>query len=249
VGAGAGGPAVAAVPDLESVLAEAVVDGALVAFGGGELRRKPVAAARALAGLGRRDLRVAAMLGSVEVELLLAAGCVAELHSAGVALTGLAPRWREARQSGSPRVVEWSEGTFTAALQAAALGLDSCLWPTGVGTDLPAVNPWLVETTDPHTGAPVLAVRALVPDVAIIHAPGVDEHGNAYVDGDLVADELLSRAGRRVVVTYEELVPAEPARAAVSRLFVDDGVRAPGGAAPTACPPHYDVDPQGLQAL
>ena len=118
------------------------------------------------------------MLGSAEIELLLGAGCVAEVHSAGVALTGLAPRWREARQSGSPRVVEWSEGTFVAALEAAAVGADSFLWPSGVGTDLPAVNPWLKVTADPHTGASVLAVRALEPDVAVLHVPGVDADGN-----------------------------------------------------------------------
>ena len=142
MGAGAGRPAVAG---LREVLDSAVADGSLVAFGGGELRRKPVAAARELAGLGRRDLRIATMLGSAEVELLLGGGVVAEVHSAGVMLTGLAPRWREARQAGSPRVIEWSEGTFVAALQAAALGADSFIWPSGVGTDLPVVNPWLRE--------------------------------------------------------------------------------------------------------
>ena len=163
MGARAGGPAVAT---LEQIVGDAVADGALVATGGGELRRKPMAAVRALAESGRRDLRVATMLGSADVEALLGAGVVAEVHSAGVALLGLAPRWREARQTGAPRVVEWSEGTFVAALQAAALGLDSQPWPTGLDTDLPAINPSLVEAADPHTGARVLAVRALVPDVA-----------------------------------------------------------------------------------
>ena len=189
------------------------------------------------------------MLGSAEIELLLGAGCVAEVHSAGVALTGLAPRWREARQSGSPRVVEWSEGTFVAALEAAAVGADSFLWPAGVGTDLPAVNPWLKVTADPHTGASVLAVRALEPDVAVLHVPGIDADGNVYVDGDLVADGLLARAARRVIVTYERVVPTEPERAAISRLFVDDVVEAPGGAAPTACPPLYGADDAGLASL
>ena len=41
MGSGSGRPAVA---DLLSVLGDAVADGSLVAFGGGELRRKPVAA-------------------------------------------------------------------------------------------------------------------------------------------------------------------------------------------------------------
>jgi glutaconate CoA-transferase subunit A len=246
VGAPPGRPAVAGLRD---VLGDAVADGALVAFGGGELRRKPVAAARELVALGRRDLRVATLLGSAEVELLLGAGAAVEVHSAGVMLLGLAPRWREARQTGSPTVVEWSEGTFLAALQAASLGADSLLWPSGVETDMPAVNPWLKEVADPWSGAPVLAVRALVPDVAIIHAHGVDEDGNVYIEDDLVADELLARAARRVVVTYEREVPAEPERAAISRLFVDDTVEAPGGAAPTAMPGLYEVDRDGLGAL
>jgi glutaconate CoA-transferase subunit A len=207
-----------------------------------------VAAARELVALGRRDLRVATLLGSADVEIMLGGG-VAEVHSAGVMLLGLAPRWREARQTGSARVVEWSEGTFLAALQAAALEADSLLWPAGVGTDLPIVNPWLKETVDPWSGAPVLAVRALVPDVAVIHARGVDEEGNVYIDDDLVADELLARAARRVVVTYEREVPVERERAAISRLFVDDTVEAPGGAAPTAMPGLYDVDVDGLGAL
>ena len=231
------------------MLADAVADGALVATGGGELRRKPIAAVRALAALGRGDLRQATMLGSADVELLLASGSVAEVHSAGVALEGLAPRWREARQTGEHRVLEWSEGAFIAALQAASLGLDSQLWPSGVGTDLPSINPWLKETADPHTGTTVLAVRALRPDVALIHVDAIDSDGNAHVDDDLVADGLLARASRRVVVTYERQADLDPARAAISRLWIDDAVAAPGGAAPTACAPHYEVDSEGLKAL
>ena len=245
MGAGPGRPAVA----LRDVLDAAVADGALVAFGGGELRRKPVAAARELVALGRRDLRVASLLGSAEIEVMLGDDSVAGVHSAGVMLLGLAPRWRHARQTGSPPVVEWSEGTFLAALQAAALGADSLLWPSGVETDLPGVNPWLKEAVDPWTGAPVLAVRALVPDVAIIHAHGVDEEGNVYIEDDLVADELLVRAACRVVVTYEREVPVERERAAISRLFVDDTVQVEGGAAPTAMPGLYEVDRDGLGEL
>jgi glutaconate CoA-transferase, subunit A len=237
------------VATLRDILSDAVPDGALVAVGGGELTRKPMAAVRELVALGRRDLRVATMLGSADVEVLLGAGVVAELHSSGVALEGLAPRWREARQTGSPAVVEWSEGTFAAALHATTLGLDSIPWPTGLHTDLPAINPYLKESTDPHTGRAVLAVRALVPDVALIHVNAVDDEGNAYVDGDLVIDGLVARASRRVIVTYERKVEADPARAAISRLWLDDLVEAPQGALPTACPPDYTHDSEGLKAL
>jgi glutaconate CoA-transferase subunit A len=237
------------VPELRDILSEAVPEGALVACGGGELQRKPMAALRTLVELGIGDLRVATMLGSADVEVLLGAGAVVEVHSAGVALEGLAPRWREARQTGAPTVVEWSEGTFAAALQAATLGLDSIPWPAGLGTDLPAVNPWLLEATDPHTGRSVLAVRALVPDVALIHVNGLDAEGNAYVDGDLVVDGLLARASKLVVVTYEHLVASDPGRAAISRLWIDVAVEAAGGARPTGCTPEYEPDSEGLAAL
>jgi glutaconate CoA-transferase subunit A len=238
-----------AVAELEDVLAAAVADGALVATGGAELQRKPMAAVRALAGLGRRELRLATVLGSADVEVLLGAGCVAEVHSAGVALLGLAPNWRAARQEGSPRVFEWSEGSFVAALQGAALGLDSMLWALGLGSDLPSVNPSLKEVSDPHTGAPVLAVRTLAPDVALLHVNAVDEEGNAYVDADLHADALLARASRRVIVTYERVVEADPARAAISRIWIDDVVEAPGGARPTGLSPDYELDAAGLKEL
>jgi glutaconate CoA-transferase subunit A len=236
------------VAELRELLEDAVADGALVATGGGELQRKPMASVRALAGLGRRELRLATLLGSADVEVLLGAGCVAEVHSAGVALLGLAPNWRAARQEGTPRVFEWSEGSFVAALQGASLGLDTMLWALGLGSDLPSINPSLKEVSDPHTGKPVLAVRTLAPDVALLHVNAVDEEGNAYVDGDLHADALLARAARRVIVTYERVVETDPERVAISRVWIDDVVEASGGASPTGLVPEYELDAAGLKA-
>ena len=77
-------------PSLNDIVAAAAPSGALVACGGGELERKPMAAVRALAESGASDLRLATMLGSADVEVLLGSGAVTEVHSAGVALTGLA---------------------------------------------------------------------------------------------------------------------------------------------------------------
>lgn len=203
-----------------------------------------MASLRALAERGRRDLTVVSFLGSVDVELLLEAGCVAELHSAGVSLeaAGLAPRFRAAREAGSIRFVEWSEGSLVTALEAAARRLDSALTRSGLGTDLPAMNPWLRETADPHTGAPVMAARALVPDIALLHVPWVDDRGNAYVPGDLAADGLLARAARRTLVSYEERRDLDPSDAAIPRIWIDATVPAPGGALPSGCHPVHRAD-------
>jgi glutaconate CoA-transferase, subunit A len=198
-----------------------------------------MAALRALAGAGARDLVVVSFLGGVDVELLLEAGCAAELHSAGVSLdgAGLAPRFRAAREGGTIRFVEWSEGSLVAALEAGARRLDSALTRSGLGTDLPAMNPWLRQTTDPHTGAPVMAARAVVPDLAVLHVPWIDERGNVHVPGDLAADGLLARAARRTVVTYEERRDLDPAGAAISRIWIDAVAHAPGGSLPSGCHP------------
>lgn len=221
-----------------------LADGAVVAVGGAGLVRKPMAALRALADGGRRDLVVVSFLGGVDVELLLEAGCVAELHSAGVSLdgAGLAPRFRAAREAAAIRFVEWSEGSLVTSLEAAARRLDSALTRSGLGTDLPAMNPWLRETADPHTGAAVMAARAIVPDLALLHVPWIDERGNAHVAGDLAADGLLARAARRTLVTYEERCDLDAEGAAISRIWIDEAVHAPGGSLPSGCHPLVRAD-------
>lgn len=225
-------------------LAADVPDGATVGFGGTGLQRKPMAFALALADAGRRDLRVVSFLGSLEVEVLLAAGCVGELHAAGVGLdgAGLAPRYRAARESGAPRFVEWSEGLLLWALQAASFGVPSLPAWMGVGSDLPEVNPWLRPGSDPFTGDSVMHVRALALDVAVLHVPLVDERGNAHVDGDLGADGLLARAAARTIVTCEAIGAAPVADAALGRVWVDEVAVAPGGARPGGCHPAYAPD-------
>jgi glutaconate CoA-transferase, subunit A len=227
-----------------AAVAASVADGATVGLGGAGLQRKPMAMVRALAEAGRRDLRVVSFLGSLDVELLLDAACVAELHSAGVALdgAGLAPRYRAARQTGSVRYVEWSEGTLLCALEAAARGVPSLPTRSGLGSDLPKLNDGVREGSDPFGGEPVLSVRALPLDVALLHVPEVDERGNAYVAGDLAADGLMARAAHRTVVSHERVRSADPGRAALSRIWVRELVESPDGALPTGCHPLYGAD-------
>ncbi len=225
-------------------LAAGIGDGAVVGIGGAGLQRKPMAALSALAGAGRRDLGVVSFLGSLDVELLLAAGAVGHLHSAGVSLDGggLAPRYRAARQDGSVAFVEWSEGTLLCALQATARGVPSLPTWMALDTDMPKLNDGLRPGFDPFTGDPVMHVRALAVDVALLHVPAIDPAGNVYVDGDFALDGALARAARRTIVCYEEVVEPDPARAVMSRLWVDAAIPVPGGAWPTGCHSAYPAD-------
>ena len=225
-------------------LAEHVPDGAVVGLGGAGLQRKPMAAARALAEAGRRDLTLVSFLGSLDVELLLTTGCLRALHSAGVALdgAGLAPRYRAGRQDQTFEFVEWSEGTLLCALQATARGVPSLPTWMALDTDLPELNVNVRETTDPFTGDRVIQVRALALDVAILHVPGIDARGNAYVEGDFAMDGALARAAKQTYVCYERRVDDDPRRAVLSRTWIDGLAHVPHGAWPTGCHPDYAAD-------
>ena len=221
-----------------------VRDGATIAIGGAGLSRKPMSLVDALASSGARDLTIVSFLGSVDVELLLASGSVSELHTAGVDLAGfgLAPAYRAARQDRSVRVIEWSEGSLMAALEAQARGLRSMPAPTSPQTELVATNPWLGVHPDPMAGSDVVFARALPIDLALLHVPSADSSGNLHIAGDVGVDGLIARAAARTLATTEAVGDDEPSAAAISRLWVDEIRVDRGGSWPTACHPVSLID-------
>jgi glutaconate CoA-transferase subunit A len=96
-------------------LAEAaalVPDGAHLTLGGVMLHRVPAAFVRELARQGRRGLRLSKPSPSYDLDLLCAAGCLAEVD-AGIAslesaFGGMLPSYRRAVEAGRVRVREFS---------------------------------------------------------------------------------------------------------------------------------------------
>ena len=222
----------------------------LVAFGGGGIQRKPVAAAAAIARSGLKDLDIASFLGGPEVDLLIGLGKVRRLHFAFVGFDafGLAPNFRAARQRGDIEIVEYSEGLMMAAYEAAAKRLPFLPSRFGLGTDLlnTATSPFR-QFSCPLTGEQLLAVPALSPDLAIVHVNEADEMGNALIHSDAFADMLLVQAAKRVVLTAERIVDEIPGERRgrstfISRLWVDHVVEAPRGGGFSAVFPDYRFD-------
>lgn len=222
-----------------------VADGSAVAVGGLGSSRRPMRLLRALVEAGPRDLAVVSFLGGLDVELLLAAGVVGELHTAGTSLdaAGLAPLYREARETGRPTVHEWGEGALHAALEAAARGLPYLPTSTAVASDVVATNPGLAVAEDPFGAGPVVVARALAVDLALLHVPAASERGDLFHDGDPGVDDVLVRAARRVVASTDTRVQRPPADATVARIWVDRVVDLPGGSWPTPCPGTEAGDP------
>ncbi len=233
-----------------------VRDGDTVAIGGAVLSRKPMAAVRALAASGRRDLELVTFAGSLEVEELVAAGAVRAVRSSYVGLGphGPAARFVAAVGAGTLEDLEESEWMLLGRLRAAAAGMPFLVTRAGLGSDLVAAR-GLREVADPYTEERLLAVPALKPDVAILHAWRSDDHGNVQTSWppDHLADVdlLMARAARRVIVTVEQLADPEEvlatARDTVLYPFeIDAVVVAEHGAMPTALPPFYGVDAEAL---
>ena len=222
----------------------------VIAFGGGGLQRKPVAAAAAIARSDLHDLDIVSFLGGPEVDLLIGMGKVRRMRFAFVGFDsfGLAPNFRAARQRGDIEIVEYSEGLMMAAYEAAAKRLPFLPSRFGLGTDLlnTATSPFR-QFSCPLTGEQLLAVPALSPDLAIVHVNEADEMGNALIHSDAFADMLLVQAAKRVVLTAERIVDEIPGERRgrstfISRLWVDHVVEAPRGGGFSAVFPDYRFD-------
>jgi glutaconate CoA-transferase subunit A len=233
-----------------------VADGARLAVGGILLRRKPVAFLSALAAAGRRDLRVYSFLASLDVELLVARGAVAEVHAGyvGFEQLGFAPAFGRAVAAGDVRAFEYSELVFVSGLRASLAGLPFLPTRGARGSDL-VEELGLQELACPYTGERLLAAPAIRPDVCVIHAEAADEQGNVMApsthDFLFDADATLARASETVIVTTERVVSTEELRRGGALLFsfeVDAVVELPQGAWPTALPGVYGADLEAVRA-
>lgn len=217
---------------------DGIEDGATVGVGGAVTAAHPMALVRALARRGPRDLRLVAPTGGIDVDVLIAAGCVREVVGCYVGVEGLAavgPVFRQAVQNGRVKVVDLDEAHCVMGLRAAGHKLPFLPWRGGVGTSLSRLNPALVEFEDPVAGQPLLAIPAIELDVALIYAEHSDAYGNVQVIGTPHMDQILASAAQRVVVQVERIVSNETIRSHPERtMYWRDAtvVRAPFGTHP-----------------
>ncbi|HEU0222756.1 MAG TPA: CoA-transferase [Paracoccaceae bacterium] len=238
-----------------AALAPLLRDGMTLGIGGFGLDRKPMALLREVVRAGPRDLAVETYAGGLDIELLLAAGSLAQVHACHVGLDhfGLAPLFRAARQSGAIAFEEWSEWTQLAAWRAAAEGVEWGVVRLDPGTDLLRVNPKLRSVTSPFGGAEAVAVAAPRIDLALLHAEAVHPEGWAIAEGDPYMDEILARAAGTVVVSAERIIgdaELEARHRDVHLLasYVDLVIPAPMGALPGSCLPDYMIDLASVRA-
>jgi glutaconate CoA-transferase subunit A len=99
----------------------------------------------------------------------------------------------------------------------------------------------------PFTGEKVVLVPSVRPDFSIVHASRVDREGNAQIDGIRGEDVEGARAGKKVIVTAEEVVDTEfirsqPDQTVIPNIYVTHVVECPWGSFPMMVYNYYDYD-------
>jgi len=238
----------------EKEAASYIKDGMTIAIGGFINSSHPMAIVRQVIRNGVKNLTViGAASGGLDLDLMIGAGCIRKLvttYVAGEYLCPIGPFFRVAAERGEIEVFECDEGMFYCILRAAAQKLPFHPWKAGIGTSYPEVNPEIKVFKDPIKGEPLLAIPAIKPEVAIIHAAHADPYGNVQHIGTGFGDRSMWRAADKTIVTVEKIVPNEEIRKnplATSLHAVDAVVRAPYGSHPYASPGYYVEDAEHIR--
>ena len=209
-------------PSVDALAAE-IPDGALVAMPP-DYSLPSCALARAVARRGTRGLRLlgAPVLGFA-ADLLIGAGCVAEVETSAVTLgeAGFAPRFTAAVRAGSIVMRDATCPAVHTMLQAAEKGVPFMPIRGLIGSDILAQRPDWQVVPNPFAadGAdPIVLVPALRPDVAVFHAAMADSQGNVWV-GRRRELATMAHASLRALVTVERVVEGN---------MLEDEMLAPG---------------------
>jgi glutaconate CoA-transferase, subunit A len=234
---------------LAEAVSELLNDGDVVALEG-FTHLIPHAAGHELIRQGRRELTLVRMTPDIVYDQMIGMGCARALVFSwgGNPGVGSLHRFRDAVQSGWPGPLELDEHSH--AGMAARYAAGAANLPFGVlrgytGTQLSEQTASIASVTCPFTGEELAAVKALRPDVGVIHAQQADEAGNVQMWGITGVQKETVLASKHAIVTVEEIVPElelRPGGVVIPSWALDAVCVAPGGAHPSYAHDYYDRD-------
>jgi glutaconate CoA-transferase subunit A len=202
---------------LADAIAEFVRDGQAIALEG-FTHLIPFAAGHEILRHGAQELTLIRLTPDLLYDQLIGMGCAARLvfSYGGNPGVGSLHRFRDAVENAWPRpleLVEHSHAGMSNAYVAGASRLPFAVLRGYTGTDLVGQNDSITFVECPFTGERLSAVRAIRPDVTVIHAQQADRQGNVMLWGLSGAQKEAVLAARTAIVTVEEVVPALVPRA------------------------------------
>ena len=229
-------------------------DGDTVGIGGNVLHRAPMAAIREIVRQEKKNLKVIKTAGAMDVDMLCFGDCAYSVDAGFISYEteySLAGHYRKAVQNGIVKGNEHACYTVISALRAASYGIPYMPVRGLQISDLVAVNDYFATVQDPFSGESINVVKAINPDVSIVHVQEADCNGNAIIYGPKYDDVLFSRASKKLIVTAEKIVPASkfiysPEKADIPHFLVDAVVQVKNGASPCSCTNCYNIDRREL---
>ncbi len=234
---------------LSQAIAEFVPDGSSVALGLQMEQMIPFAAGHEIIRQRKCGLTLIGPISDILFDQLIAAGCADHVIAAwvGNVMMGSAYNFRRAVEQDGLKVSNLTNFAVALALQAAAMGVPFLPTRTALGSETARDNPFFTEFTSPVAGEKLHAVRALIPDVAIVHLQRADAEGNAHCWGNFGVMLEAVRAARHVIVVAEEIVApqviaSDPNRTVIPGFLVSAVVEYPLGAHPSPVQGYYKRD-------
>jgi len=257
---------------MPAAIAELVPDGASVAMGLQLEQMIPFAAGHEIIRQKKKNLTLIGPISDILFDQLIGAGCADKVIAAwvGNVMMGSAYNFRRAVEQDGLQVINLTNFTVALALQAGAMGVPFLPTLTALGSDTVRHNGFFAEINSPFPSSgprgdsrPRLsgpsearqpasqeklhAVRALTPDVSIVHVQRADREGNAHCWGNFGVMIEGVRAARKVIVVAEEivepgLIASDPNRTVIPGFLVNAVVECPYGAHPSPVQGYYKRD-------
>jgi glutaconate CoA-transferase, subunit A len=255
---------------MRDVIGELVPNGSSVATGLQMEQMIPFAAGHEIIRQRKRDLTLIGAISDILFDQLIGAGCVSTVIAAWVGnVMGSAYNFRRAVEQGKMKVHNLTNFTVALALQAGAMGVPFLPTRTALGSDVARENAFFAKIDSPfaaasselsdgtdgqlryrtldHASSSIWAVRAIRPDIAIVHVQRADREGNAHCWGNFGVMLEGVRAAKGVIVVAEEIVDPEviasdPNRTVIPGFLVNAVVECRFGAHPSPVQGYYRRD-------
>ncbi len=204
----------------------------------------------------KKNLTVYTQSGSLDIEILVAGGCVDRLVTTYVLRAGGkagGSAVERALQAKSLQIEDYTNYQYNARMVAGMHGFTFMqVFEGAMVTDLFKKRSFMGEDkyrvlSCPYTGKKILTVPAANPDVCLVHVQRADRMGNAQYWGALGSVGAASLASKRIIVSAEEIVDSEMIRSSphltlIPSYRVDAVVHIPWGAHPTDVCGYYNAD-------
>jgi glutaconate CoA-transferase, subunit A len=217
-----------------------------------------MAATRALIAHGMHDLHLVTIpTAGIQADMLIGAGCVATAETAGITLDeqGQAGRFVAAVKNGSINLMDTTCPAIVSGLQAGEKGVPFFPMRGLIGSDLLKNRPdyRVIDNPMAKGGDPIVVLPAIVPDVALFHAPLADRFGNVWI-GKMRELMTMAHAAKHTLVTVEAIFEGDlmqdklRAPATIPEMFISKVAIAKSGAWPLGLEGEYAPDEDALAA-